>query len=226
LGQAVGRGQLTDFNDLFTAKKAKVTDTYKNKPILNYAIESYIYGLVATDHFKGVDKPIKKMIKFLLKNGAPIDLTDESGITALHEAVSVRENMLEKLGKLEELKNLINLLLQNGADINAQDDKGNTPLHRAITFASPNIIALLLKNGAKTDIQNNQGLTARALVIKHAQDEEQKSSIRQQKRKYEDANEIKDIFDKHFKPLNLSKVRETEKKNPKKSTQDVGFKFE
>lgn len=59
------------------------------------------------------------MVELLLKYGAAIDATTESGLTALHVA-----SFMGAAG-------IVTYLIQHGADVNATTVRGETPLHLA-----------------------------------------------------------------------------------------------
>ena len=86
-----------------------------------------------------------------LLNGADINEPDETGHTALEQAVwanSIRG---------------IKFCLRHGADINQKDKYGNTPLHYSsfvFTMEDMKIIMALIKLGADVNIKNNSGETA------------------------------------------------------------------
>lgn len=134
-------------------------------------------------------------IPLLLKENAALQLciVDELGNTALHHAVSSRDERFSPAIYVKERKKAIKLLIDAGANINARNHKGETPLWRAVknrpelveTFllagADPNIVdnggisplmlaqevktaELLLSQGAQMNLKDAQGRTA----IKHA----------------------------------------------------------
>jgi ankyrin repeat protein len=82
--------------------------------------------------------------EFLNNEKLNINATDNSGKTALHEAVAFKRN------------DLIEQIIAHGAQINAEDNNGSTPLNCAEDEFRPNEEAadILLKHGAqKNDIQ-------------------------------------------------------------------------
>lgn len=86
-----------------------------------------------------------------LKNGADINKPDESGHTALEQAVWA--NSIRR----------IKFCLRHGADINQKDKYGNTPLHYSsfvFTMEDMKIMMALIKLGADVNIKNNSGETA------------------------------------------------------------------
>jgi ankyrin repeat protein len=70
-----------------------------------------------------------ELVRFLIEQGADVNLADTGGCTALHFAV------------IDFRKEVSRLLLECGADPNAQDDSGWTPLHHLIR--GPNFKVLL-----------------------------------------------------------------------------------
>ncbi len=77
----------------------------------------------------------RDVYKFLIHQGADINLVTEEGDTPLHIAVKKSDRVVSKI------------LIRNGADINARDAAGHTPLWYA-TGRNSDISALLKRNGA------------------------------------------------------------------------------
>ena len=61
------------------------------------------------------------MVKFLIENGADINIKNNNGDTVLHEAVLIKDNL-----------EVVKLLIENGADINIKNNNGDTVLHYAV----------------------------------------------------------------------------------------------
>ena len=108
-------------------------------------------------------------VKFLLENGANINLQDRSGNTSL--ILALRDIYLYFYEIYDEhcfLKHFIvssfeimELLLENGADPNIQNKSGYTVLMIASIKKKPlKIIKLLIENGANPDLKNKDGKTA------------------------------------------------------------------
>ncbi|XP_037037864.1 putative ankyrin repeat protein RF_0381 isoform X2 [Bradysia coprophila] len=85
------------------------------------------------------------LVKFLLKEGANINATDEDGKTALMKA--------SNNGRYETVK----FLIDNEADVNAKDTNGKTPLMFAAAFDNSKIVRLLVDNGANINATDNSG---------------------------------------------------------------------
>ncbi|MEO1300764.1 MAG: ankyrin repeat domain-containing protein [Bacteroidota bacterium] len=85
------------------------------------------------------------VVKYLIEQGASLDVHDDTGYTLLHHAL-----------KRQVPLSIISLLLVGGADVNAMDDLGNTALHLAVLGENPDIalVELLMKHGADPDIYN------------------------------------------------------------------------
>ena len=89
-------------------------------------------------------------VKFLLANGANVNVTDNMKWTALHHAVTS--------GGVEVSK----LLVENGADINAKTFNSATVLMRAVQGSDSKVVSFLLENGAggkKIFAENKKGKT-------------------------------------------------------------------
>ena len=83
----------------------------------------------------------EKVSHVLIRYGAQINCTDNSGKTPLYRAVETCKFGITKL------------LLDHGAYVNAQDENKNTPLHIASTVDFK-LCHLLLKRGADPNIKN------------------------------------------------------------------------
>jgi uncharacterized protein len=90
----------------------------------------------------------RKMVKFLLANGADVNAKNFQGRTILHNVVSSKNRSLVKF-----------LLKQKDIKINIQDQEGNTALHRAIQERNIKMVKILLRNGVDTHIKNVDGDT-------------------------------------------------------------------
>ncbi len=78
----------------------------------------------------------RDIFRFLIQQGADINLITEEEETLLHIAVKKGYRVVSKI------------LIRNGADINVRDAAGHTPLWYAIQHKNSGIIALLKRNGA------------------------------------------------------------------------------
>ena len=95
----------------------------------------------------------KKMIDFLLKNGADIriDNTWEPFILRM----IVRKDI-----------EFAEFLLERGANIDAQNKDGRSALHYAVSERQTDVVKFLLKNGANKNVSNNKGDTPLELAKK------------------------------------------------------------
>ena len=82
----------------------------------------------------GVDD--RDVLKFLLKQGAQIDIQDDDGNSSLHIAVGLGHRVL------------VRQLISRGADVNLKNEAGNNPLQLAIASKNEEIIQLLQQHGA------------------------------------------------------------------------------
>lgn len=83
----------------------------------------------------------------ILKEGVHVDLTDESGATALMIAATAGN------------RDMIGLLLEHDAAVNARDKNGMTALMRACTKDNAEVVQALVQAGADVDAKNNTGNT-------------------------------------------------------------------
>jgi ankyrin repeat protein len=100
----------------------------------------------------------KKVVNFLLENGADINAITLNGSTPLHLAIASRKF------------NTVGILLQHGANVNIVDNHGLTPLHYFAShpddLSERSIVHTLLNYGAKIDARDNNGRTALFLAAK------------------------------------------------------------
>ncbi|KAL3989932.1 Ankyrin repeats (3 copies) family protein [Acanthocheilonema viteae] len=94
-----------------------------------------------------------EVARFLLENGAEVNLKDKGGLIPLHNASS--------FGHLE----IAGLLIEYGAEVNHPDKWGYTPLHEAAQKGRTQICSLLLNNGADVTLKNNEGFTALDITV-------------------------------------------------------------
>lgn len=82
----------------------------------------------------------------LIDNGAMIDLTDDQGNTALHQAIDCG------------CEQLAGFMVRSGCDVDPQNKQGDTPLNIAARTKLKNIIALLLNHNACIATENQSGV--------------------------------------------------------------------
>ena len=82
-----------------------------------------------------------EIAELLILNKCEVNEDNNTGLTALHYAVSKNRVGITKL------------LIANNADINARDQYGNTPLHRAVSIEKGVMIQLLIDAGVDLDMQ-------------------------------------------------------------------------
>jgi ankyrin repeat protein len=124
-------------------------------------------------------------IKFLIHQGANINILDKDGKNALHYVFSyfgasdieiikilqkhgININNQDKKGKTPLMNaarsqsvEACKFLLAHGADVKAVDSKGGNVIHNCFTFNdfNPEVSKLLLKEGADVDHRDNEGQT-------------------------------------------------------------------
>lgn len=91
--------------------------------------------------------------RFLVEQGADLNVKDESGNTPLHLASIFRHD------------EIIDLLIQHNADINMLNAQGQAPLSLASLYGNPESIELLLAGGAKINIRDADGNTPLHIAV-------------------------------------------------------------
>ena len=128
--------------------------TLKNSPVDRPAKE------LGTPLKTAIEGGFVDIVRFLVKNGANINRTNEGGVTPLQTAI--------RWGNLETVK----FLLAAGAEVNVRDAYGFTPLMYAASGNKPEAAGLLLDKGADPQIKNNRGQTAMDLVSRNLPNKE------------------------------------------------------
>ena len=95
-----------------------------------------------------------KVVKYLLKQGCPVDTRGDYDTTALHQACAMGHH------------HVVKELLQHNSDINLKCSNGNTPLHYAIHSKNIEILQMLLLKGANARICNHNGHSAVDLAFR------------------------------------------------------------
>ncbi|CAB0028004.1 unnamed protein product [Trichogramma brassicae] len=99
--------------------------------------------------------------KFLMINGADVNLTNARGSSPLHIICEYAD-----LYDLAELLFQIFYEKHQTVQINAQNIDGNTPLHLALYWDNKRMVELLLRNGADPNSVNVEGSTPLHLICK------------------------------------------------------------
>lgn len=119
-------------------------------------------------HFAGawtLKKSQVKLIQRLLKSGADIHTSDDSGYTPLHDATAdLRGNAFAVLKRgyettPEQATAPVAIMLDAGADVNARTALGFTPLHMAALYAPTAVADLLITHGADIHATAAEGET-------------------------------------------------------------------
>lgn len=95
------------------------------------------------------------IVEYLVQSGAPVDIPDIFGLTALHHACTPPDI------KLQFAKSL----LQHGANVNAQNRYGEVPLFFALQGGDAKLTDLLMEHGANMDIQDANGDSPRKMYV-------------------------------------------------------------
>jgi hypothetical protein len=99
-------------------------------------------------------RPSANLIELLISRGAPVNIPDIVGSTALHHAAINNKD-----------GDVIKSLLTNGANPNAQDRYGCVPIHNSIMNNQIEATDLCLQHGADLNIADADGITPSSLLI-------------------------------------------------------------
>ncbi|XP_069720117.1 ankyrin repeat domain-containing protein 22 [Phaenicophaeus curvirostris] len=117
-----------------------------------------------------------RIVSYLLKRNADVNLRNKKDRTCLHYAVRKRFTFLDyvliiilmpvmligyllMVSKTKQNENLIKMLLRAGVDVNATDFSGSTALHYACEMRNQAVIPLLLEAHADASVKNQAGET-------------------------------------------------------------------
>ncbi len=110
--------------------------------------------------YHAIDKSNLEAVKYILKQGYDLSMSDDQKNTPLHWAV--------KKGDI----NIVKEIIKNGADLNKKNSNGETVLHLAVGQWSFSLIQTLVQNGANAKITDSSGKTpskkAKAIKFKDA----------------------------------------------------------
>lgn len=144
--------------------------------LLNFSIPELINAKCSIGGMTALHLAIRdgqmSILRTLLREGADLEMTCDTGMNALHLAIEYERDeivkMLLKEGARPESRNklgstalhmaakigsedMTRALLQNGADVEAQDsDRGYSALHIATNFQHPRVVKMLIDFGAST----------------------------------------------------------------------------
>ncbi|XP_051472777.1 ankyrin repeat domain-containing protein 22-like [Apus apus] len=117
-----------------------------------------------------------RIVRYLLRRNADVNLRNKKDRTCLHYAVRKRFTFLDyvliiilmpvmligyllMVSKTKQNENLIKMLLRAGVNVNATDFSGSTALHYACEMKNQAVIPLLLEAHADTSVKNQNGET-------------------------------------------------------------------
>ncbi|MBS0262313.1 MAG: ankyrin repeat domain-containing protein [Planctomycetes bacterium] len=99
-----------------------------------------------------------EILRYLISQGVPAGVADQSGSTALHGFVS--QAPVDPQRQVACLR----LLMDAGAELNAQNESGISPLMHAAWFGCHECVRELLTRGADPHLRDQQRRTARDLA--------------------------------------------------------------
>ncbi|KAI9463433.1 ankyrin repeat-containing domain protein [Boletus coccyginus] len=103
------------------------------------------------------DTPMRHLdvISYLIASGAPPDIPDIVGLTALHHACTPPNGHVE----------IAKLLLEKGANVNAQNRYGEVPIFFPFHGGDVALVDVLMEHGADLDIADGNGGSPRKLCL-------------------------------------------------------------
>ena len=111
------------------------------------------HAMSDNDFYALCENGTAQQIETAIKNGANLNVRNNSGITALMRVAH---------GNSPEA---VSVLLRNGADVNATSNNGTTALMlAALNNTNTEVISILLQNGADVNATSNDGYTALMMV--------------------------------------------------------------
>jgi ankyrin repeat protein len=96
----------------------------------------------------------EKIVEYLIKQGASVDLANYEGVSPLHKAAQIGRTAI------------IDMLLNAGAFVNNLDLDGMTPLMFAVGANNRFTVEQLLKRGALIEMKNVKGENARQIAVR------------------------------------------------------------
>lgn len=108
------------------------------------------------------------VLKFLIKNGADVNLVDCCGVTPLMTASDLGDPQIGRKKTAAEQENKVKcilILLMNGAKVKAADEKGWTALHYAAMSGNDPAVKMLVGNGADVKARTNAGKTPASIAV-------------------------------------------------------------
>ena len=97
---------------------------------------------------------ISSVLNYWLKKGADVNIREQNGRLALHNAAKANH------------VNCVELFIQSGADVNARDNMAKTPLFAAAENGRYQCIEKLVQLGADVNSQDEENCTALFVVVK------------------------------------------------------------
>lgn len=95
------------------------------------------------------------ILSYLIDSGAPPDIRDIAGHTALHHACTPPNGHAE----------ITKLLLEKGANVNAQNRYGEVPIFFPFQGGDATLVDLLMEHGADLDIPDANGDSPRKMCL-------------------------------------------------------------
>ncbi|KIM23535.1 hypothetical protein M408DRAFT_252994 [Serendipita vermifera MAFF 305830] len=145
----------------FLGQYDKLVKEYnETKPNLRATETSYKWGYIslASNGSRCIRtlsqfSPFIPTLLFLIGSGAPVDLPDIAGLTALHHVA-----MNNRVGEV------LQILLAAGANPNIRDIYGTSPLHGAVQYDQIEAVEMCMKHGGDIHLLDNDGYSPFAIV--------------------------------------------------------------
>ncbi|KAF9070095.1 ankyrin repeat-containing domain protein [Rhodocollybia butyracea] len=162
-GQACYRGQLETIVGLYSCGQAPPLNGFETPFRWGY-LSIIIFGAQRSRTLNAsAELSHLECLEFLLSHGAPPDLKDIVGYTALHHAC-ISPTTSERA---QQNCSLVRTLIRHGANVDHQNRYGEVALFCAFPANNFGLVDILLENGASLDIAEAEGLIPRGGFVRY-----------------------------------------------------------